>query len=50
VTNDRVEPAAELRQAAHTIRETYIALTNEGFTETQALHIVGQLLVAALGK
>jgi hypothetical protein len=47
VDNGPVEPAAGARQAAHAIREIYLALMQEGFTERQALVIVGQAIAAA---
>lgn len=39
-----IEPSADLRHMASTLRQTYIALTAEGFTETEALLIIGQIL------
>jgi hypothetical protein len=47
--NDIVEPSADVREAAHGIREIFIALTMEGFTEKQALVVVGQMMAAAFG-
>jgi hypothetical protein len=41
------EPSSDLRQLASTLHQTFIALTNEGFTEQQALVIIGQILAAA---
>lgn len=41
-----MEPAADIRQLASAVRQTFVALTQEGFTEHQALVIVGQILVA----
>lgn len=38
------EPAADLRVAARQLRELFVSLVNEGFTEHQALRIVGQVL------
>jgi len=46
--NVRVEPSAETRTNAHAVRETFLALTYEGFTESQALNIVGQMLAAVI--
>jgi hypothetical protein len=43
------EPAADLRQLASVLFQTFVALTNEGFTEQQALIIVGQILAANSG-
>lgn len=45
----KTEPSADLRQLASTMRQTFVALTDEGFTEQQALQIIGALL-AANGK
>lgn len=39
-----IEPSADLRQAAKGLREMYVALIEEGFTETQALVIIGQMV------
>jgi len=44
-----IEPSADLRQMASATRQIYIALTNEGFTEQQALIIVGQIISASSG-
>lgn len=38
------EPRAELRSAAAHMRELYLALTGEGFTEHQALRILGAMI------
>lgn len=43
------EPAADLRQAASALRQMFVALVQEGFTEKQALIIVGQTLQAGGG-
>lgn len=45
--NGPVEPSADMRAAAHELREMYVALIAEDFTDQQALVIVGQALVAA---
>lgn len=44
--NDRikVEPTAEMRQAAITCYQWYIALVDQGFSESQALAIVGAMI------
>jgi hypothetical protein len=47
--NGPKEPTAELRQLASLLHQTFIALTNEGFTEQQALVIIGQILAANAG-
>lgn len=46
--NFDVEPSADTREAAHGVREMFVALVMEGFTENQALIIVGQILAAAI--
>lgn len=42
------EPSADMRQAAAALREMYIALLNEGFTEDQALAIIGHIMTAQM--
>lgn len=42
----KTEPNAELRQLASVMWQTYVALIDEGFTEQQALTIIGQMLAA----
>jgi hypothetical protein len=41
------EASATSRQMARACRDTYVALVAEGFTEWQALIIVGQCISAA---
>ncbi|WP_280466776.1 hypothetical protein [Nocardia cyriacigeorgica] len=43
------EPSATARQFARGIRDMYNALTQEGFTEPQVLHIIGVMLANAGG-
>lgn len=43
-----VEPSAVVRQAAKAMHEVFVALINEGFTETQAMHIIGVMLHAQI--
>jgi hypothetical protein len=40
------EPTAEIRTAASFMRQWFVALANEGFSENQALVIIGQMLAA----
>lgn len=47
MTTIKKEPSADLRSLASTIRQMYVALLDEGFTEQQALIIVGQMLSSA---
>jgi hypothetical protein len=44
------EASAAMRAMARTVRDMYIALCAEGFTATEALIIVGQMLRAAIDK
>lgn len=44
--NGPIEPSADLRELASALRQTYVALTQEGFDERQALIIIGQILAA----
>lgn len=40
------EPSADLRQMASMLHQTFAALMQEGFTEAQALQVIGQILAA----
>lgn len=42
-----IEPSADVRQSAKAIREMYVAFCDEGFSETQALYIIGSMLGGA---
>lgn len=46
MSNGPVEPAADMRKFAAGMRQIYIALIQEGFTQQEALVIIGQLLAA----
>jgi hypothetical protein len=46
VSNGPIEPSADLRELANMLRQTYVALTLEGFTAQEALVIIGQILAA----
>ncbi len=50
MNNGPIEPSADLRELANTLRQTYVALTQEGFTEEQALFIIGQIIAANGGQ
>ena len=39
-----IEPKADYRQAAHELRQIFVALIQADFTEQQALVIVGHIL------
>lgn len=44
------EPSSDLRQAASQLFELFVALIDQGFTEQQALIVVGQVISANSGK
>jgi hypothetical protein len=44
----QIEPSADLRQFAYNMRQMHAALTAEGFTDSQALVIIGQVLAASV--
>lgn len=48
MTNGPVEPNADMRVFASHIRQMFIALIQEGFTETQALIICGNVISAGM--
>lgn len=50
MSNGPIEPKADMRQAANDLRQMFIALTQEDFTEHQALVIIGQILAANGGQ
>ena len=39
-----LEPSSDLRIAANAMRQMYVALVNEGFSEEDALRIIGYIL------
>lgn len=41
------EPRADFRMAAASLHEVFVALVNEGFTEHQALSIIGVMLATS---
>ncbi len=43
-----VEPSADLRRYAHFLRQMFVALTEQGFSEQQALAVVGHVIHANL--
>lgn len=47
--NGPIEPAADLRAAAKAYFGIFVALTQEGFTEPQALIIIGEIIRAQMG-
>jgi hypothetical protein len=44
-----IEPSADMREMAIQLRQTYVALTLEGFTTQEALTIIGQIISANSG-
>lgn len=47
--NFPTEPSAALREFASSMRQMFVALISEGFSEQQALVIIGQVLAASMG-
>lgn len=45
-----VEPSSDVRQWAQIVRQSYVALVNEGFTPAESLFLIGQLILGAQGK
>lgn len=41
-----IEPSSDTRQSAHVLMEMYLALRAGGFTEAQAMFLVGQVITA----
>ena len=46
--NGPTEPSADIRVMAKGLRQVYIALTAEGFTQPEALQIIGLILAASV--
>lgn len=44
------EPRAELRQFARAMREIYVAMQQEGFTEAEAMQIVGVTIASGIAN
>jgi hypothetical protein len=44
----KMEPNADVRSIANTLRQMYVALLDEGFTEQQALVLLGQTISASI--
>jgi hypothetical protein len=44
-----MEPSADMRLLANTLRQMYVALCAEGFTEQQALIVTGQVIASNSG-
>lgn len=42
------EPTADMRTAAVQMREVFVSLVREGFSEMQALQIIGYVVAAAV--
>lgn len=43
---DHIEVSSDIRDVARTTRELYVGFRKEGFTEREALALVGTMLVA----
>ncbi len=46
VRRPATEPSADLRQMASFLRQMYVALINEGFTEREAVAVLGTVIAA----
>jgi hypothetical protein len=44
------EPSADIRQAASTMWQIFVALTSEGFSEEQSLTIISNMLLGNQGR
>lgn len=47
--NGPIEPSADARALARAVFDQYLALTQEGFSEGQALRIVGEMIRGVSG-
>lgn len=47
--NGPEEPSADMREFARICRDMYVGLLQEGFTEREALAILGQVIAAQIG-
>lgn len=48
MTYEAEEASADNRQMAKTLRGIFVSLMQEGFTERQALELIGQLMAAGM--
>lgn len=44
------EPSAAARSSANSLHDYYVALVQSGFTEEQALHILGVVLASVISS
>ena len=49
MSNPSYEPSADNRAMAKALRDMYVALQQEGFTEREAFSIVGEVIRNAMG-
>lgn len=47
--NGPIEPRADLRAAANDLRQLYLSLIQEDFSESEALTLIGHILAASRG-
>ena len=50
MSNGPIEPSADMREFAKHLRQMFVALKLEGFTEQQAMSVIGTTLAASFGK
>lgn len=48
--NGPIEPSAEMRVLAKTLRQMYLALVMEGFTPSEAMQTIGYAIAAGTPK
>ena len=46
---DPVDPLTELAQAAAQLHEAFCSYVDAGFTEQQALYLIGKIMTAGIG-
>lgn len=50
MTSGPIEPSADIRAFALHMRQVYLALVGQGFTEPQAMAIIGTTIAAAITR
>lgn len=48
--NGPVEPSADMREFAGTLRQMFVALIEQGFSEQEAFNIVGITIASSFGS
>jgi len=50
VNDAPLEPSADHREFAYMCRQMFIALVSQGFTEAQALAVIGHMIAGGQGR